>query len=117
MESIFVLILFLVAVAIVCAVASKRGLSGWTYGICTVVLGAVFLIIIGRVGGPVAGGFGMFIAPALSLFLAFLEDTDEAMAVSKGESNDHKKCPFCAEAVRKEALKCKHCGSELTVVA
>lgn len=23
------------------------------------------------------------------------------------------KCPFCAEAVRKEAVKCKHCHSEL----
>ena len=25
----------------------------------------------------------------------------------------HKSCPFCAEPIRAEAIKCKHCGSEL----
>jgi hypothetical protein len=25
--------------------------------------------------------------------------------------SDLKKCPFCAESVRREAIKCKHCGS------
>ena len=28
-----------------------------------------------------------------------------------------KKCPFCAEDVRAEAIKCKHCGSALDGVA
>ena len=26
-------------------------------------------------------------------------------------------CPFCAEPVRVEAIKCKHCGSDITVKA
>ena len=26
---------------------------------------------------------------------------------------DSKACPFCAEPIKKEAIKCKHCGSEV----
>jgi phage shock protein PspC (stress-responsive transcriptional regulator) len=30
--------------------------------------------------------------------------------------NDTKLCPWCAEEVRAEAIKCKHCGSRLDAV-
>lgn len=29
-------------------------------------------------------------------------------------ADDLRDCPFCAEPVKKAAIKCKHCGSELT---
>ena len=32
-------------------------------------------------------------------------------------SSQYRKCPFCAEMIRREAIKCKHCGSELPPVA
>jgi hypothetical protein len=42
------------------------------------------------------------------------EREQEARALAGQRSDTHKKCKFCAEAVRIEALKCKHCGSDLT---
>ena len=29
------------------------------------------------------------------------------------DADAYRKCPFCAEPIRREAVKCKHCGSEL----
>lgn len=33
------------------------------------------------------------------------------------EIEDTRKCPFCAEIIKSEAIKCKHCYSDLTKVA
>lgn len=31
-------------------------------------------------------------------------------------SSDSRSCPFCAEPIRRQAIKCKHCGSEVVPV-
>lgn len=34
--------------------------------------------------------------------------------MSTTDNQDEKKCPFCAEIIKKEAIICKHCHSNLT---
>lgn len=34
-------------------------------------------------------------------------------AVSNKSGTDRKKCPYCSEYINAEAIKCKHCGSEI----
>jgi uncharacterized membrane protein YeaQ/YmgE (transglycosylase-associated protein family) len=37
----------------------------------------------------------------------------EAARAERGLSNTLRKCPFCAEIIKKEATKCRYCGSEI----
>ncbi|MEO8118023.1 MAG: hypothetical protein ABI606_01715 [Rhodoferax sp.] len=37
--------------------------------------------------------------------------------VSVTPTSEEKTCPFCAELVKKAAIRCRHCGSDLTVAS
>lgn len=42
---------------------------------------------------------------------------DEWYAQQNGVAwSEFRKCPFCAEEIRSEAIKCKHCGSEVEAI-
>jgi hypothetical protein len=57
-----------------------------------------------------------FACPVIAFLMAVFGESGQQAAVSKGEYGDYKKCPHCAESVRKEAVKCKHCHSDLDAV-
>lgn len=114
MEPIFGLMLFIAAVLIVGVVAAKRGRSvGW-YALASILGGLVLVLLISQAGGSgIAAGFGAFVAPVIALFVALAGKRADELAVERGAYGKYKKCPYCAEPVRREAVKCKHCGSQL----
>lgn len=56
-------------------------------------------------------GFLLFI---IALVHSLVIKKDAKVAEQEMIADGMRKCPFCAEMVRKEAVKCKHCGSDLT---
>jgi hypothetical protein len=43
--------------------------------------------------------------------LPSVDSADQKRAIERGSSDRYRKCPFCAEAILKEASRCKHCQS------
>lgn len=118
MEPIFGFMLFAVAVIAVSVVAAKRGQKWWAYALLSIVVGFVMVPLVARAGGTgTAAGFAAFLAPVVALFISLSRPTAEASAARTGAQGDFRKCPFCAEAIRKEAVKCKHCGSAVDPLA
>lgn len=62
-------------------------------------------------GGWWLYGFLLFIVAIIHvLFVPSLNSSVATVADSQGPMRD---CPYCAEPVKYQATKCKHCGSEI----
>jgi hypothetical protein len=55
---------------------------------------------------PVAGGAGGALLGPLAVLMFFVTGVTPSDAAQK-------KCPYCAELVKAEAIVCKHCGKDI----
>lgn len=117
MEPIFGFALFGISATVVSVVAGKRKGAGigflYLIAMFTVAFGLVVITSNITHGNGMAAGFAAFLSPVMGFIVALTTATSERQAVVHGESGEYKKCPFCAEAIRREAVKCKHCGSDV----
>ncbi|HHT9007274.1 TPA: zinc ribbon domain-containing protein [Burkholderia cenocepacia] len=117
MEPLTGFILYAVFALLVAAIAKKKGLRGWVYSLAIVVLGPVVvmgtsIVTAGNANGAVAATLA-FLVPLFALVVVLLAKNGQQIAAETGQYGKYRKCPFCAEPVRTEAVKCKHCGSAL----
>jgi len=78
-------------------------------------IAVVIAWMIGTARGREAAGFflGVFFGPLGTIAALFLKPNAKKVEAAALSSGELKKCPYCAELIKKEAVVCKHCGRDL----
>ncbi|MDP1027099.1 hypothetical protein Q5H91_07735 [Sphingomonas sp. KR1UV-12] len=96
-------------------IASKRGRSGGAIFAASIVpvLPLIILASLGSQGSGTVMAITAFLPPLGGFLAAIAMPTGAEAAARTGAYGDLVRCPFCAESVRKLAVRCRHCGSDL----
>jgi hypothetical protein len=96
-------------------IAVKRNRSGIAlFALSTVpVVPILLLVSIGTGGDGVIMGWFAFASPLVAFIIALAMANGQEAAARHGEHGDYVRCPSCAEPVRRLAVKCRHCATDL----
>lgn len=111
-------ILFFFISGIAALVANMKGRSGWKLFLkmngAAIVIDASMMLAFPDLEYRRLGVTLVILAGGVfALGLAIWSPNSMQIAVRDGQYGEYKRCPMCAEPVRKEAVKCKHCHSKL----
>lgn len=98
--------------------AVKEGEVGMSFGI------VIPWLILSLIAGSIAYNkglssiayflFAVFFTPVIGVLAALVAKPDQAVLEGRAiRSGGMRKCPECAELVRQDAKRCKHCGAEI----